>query len=46
MYDGPGIASRYWPNPDDGVKRNGRANFNSSNYAILDEMGSFSSSDK
>lgn len=45
MYDGLGISSRYWPNPDNSVKRNARTNFNSSKYAILDEMGRSSSSD-
>ncbi|KAB1200644.1 putative receptor protein kinase ZmPK1 [Morella rubra] len=46
MYDGPDISSLYWPNPDYNVYQNGRTNYNSSRLAVLDEMGSFSSSDR
>nr|XP_010920495.1 putative receptor protein kinase ZmPK1 [Elaeis guineensis] len=46
IYDGPDISSIYWPNPDDDVFQNDRTKYNSSRYAVLDEMGKFVSSDK
>ncbi|KAA8516373.1 hypothetical protein F0562_016666 [Nyssa sinensis] len=46
IYDGPEISSLYWPNPDFDVYQNGRTNYNSSRIAVLDEMGSFLSSDR
>ncbi|XP_010920772.1 putative receptor protein kinase ZmPK1 [Elaeis guineensis] len=46
IYDGPEISSIYWPNPDNTVFQNGRTTYNSSRYAVLDEMGKFVSSDK
>jgi hypothetical protein len=46
MYDGPDISSLYWPDPDFNVYQNGRTNYNNSRIAVLDEMGTFSSSDK
>ncbi|XP_073107674.1 putative receptor protein kinase ZmPK1 [Elaeis guineensis] len=46
IYDGPEISSIYWPNPDDTVFQNGRTTYNSSRYAVLDEMGKFVSSDQ
>ncbi|KAF8402984.1 hypothetical protein HHK36_011078 [Tetracentron sinense] len=46
MYDGPDISSPYWPNPDFSVFQNGRTNYNSSRIAVIDEMGSFKSSDQ
>lgn len=46
MYDGPDISSLYWPDLDYSLFQNGRTNYNSSRFAILDEMGSFLSSDK
>nr|DAD26552.1 TPA_asm: hypothetical protein HUJ06_028020 [Nelumbo nucifera] len=45
MYEGPDITSVYWPNPEMGVFRNNRTSYNRSRIAVLDEMGSFSSSD-
>eukprot|EP00268_Persea_americana_P016587 TRINITY_DN17866_c2_g1_i1.p1 TRINITY_DN17866_c2_g1~~TRINITY_DN17866_c2_g1_i1.p1 ORF type:complete len:916 (+),score=163.98 TRINITY_DN17866_c2_g1_i1:275-2749(+) len=46
MYDGPEISSLYWPNPDYNVFQNGRSNYNSSRYGVLDEMGLFVASDQ
>lgn len=46
MYDGLDISSLYWPNPDYTLFQNGRTNYNSSRIAVLDDMGSFSSSDR
>jgi hypothetical protein len=46
MYDGPDISSLYWPNPDFTVYQNGRTNYNSSRIAVLDEMGTFLSTDR
>ncbi|KAK9193368.1 hypothetical protein WN944_004065 [Citrus x changshan-huyou] len=46
MYDGPEISSVYWPDPDLNVFQNGRTNYNSSRIAVLDDFGSFSSSDE
>ncbi|XP_031503045.1 putative receptor protein kinase ZmPK1 [Nymphaea colorata] len=45
IYDGPYTSSVYWPNPDNDVFQNGRTKYNSSRYAILDDMGQFISSD-
>ncbi|XP_043698322.1 putative receptor protein kinase ZmPK1 [Telopea speciosissima] len=45
IYDGPEISSIYWPDPGLDVFQNGRTNYNSSRIAILDDMGSFVSSD-
>ncbi|KAK1562923.1 hypothetical protein Q3G72_019164 [Acer saccharum] len=45
LYDGPDTSSVYWPNPDWDVFRNGRTKYNSSRIAVLDDMGSFLSSD-
>ncbi|XP_049936688.1 putative receptor protein kinase ZmPK1 [Nymphaea colorata] len=46
IYDGPNTSSIYWPNPDYSVFQNGRTSYNSSRYAILDDMGRFISSDR
>ncbi|XP_010920496.3 putative receptor protein kinase ZmPK1 [Elaeis guineensis] len=46
IYDGPEISSIYWPKPDYSVFQSGRTTYNSSRYAVLDEMGKFVSSDK
>ncbi|KAM5546477.1 hypothetical protein ABKV19_002419 [Rosa sericea] len=46
MYDGPDISSLYWPDPGYSVSENGRNAVNSSRIAVLDELGSFSSSDE
>ncbi|TXG58691.1 hypothetical protein EZV62_016520 [Acer yangbiense] len=45
IYDGPDTSSVYWPNPDWDVFQNGRTKYNSSRIAVLDDMGSFLSSD-
>ncbi|KAK3226287.1 hypothetical protein Dsin_006149 [Dipteronia sinensis] len=45
IYDGPDTSSVYWPNPDWTVFQNGRTKYNSSRIAVLDDMGSFLSSD-
>ncbi|XP_037413470.1 putative receptor protein kinase ZmPK1 [Triticum dicoccoides] len=45
LYDGPEIASIYWPNPDHNVFDNGRTNYNSSRMGVLDDTGVFVSSD-
>ncbi|KAF3780890.1 putative receptor protein kinase [Nymphaea thermarum] len=46
IYDGPKTSSIYWPSPDNNVFENGRTRYNSSRYAVLDDFGRFSSSDK
>ncbi|KAF3780883.1 G-type lectin S-receptor-like serine/threonine-protein kinase SD2-2 [Nymphaea thermarum] len=46
VYVGPKRSSMYWPNPDNDVFENGRTRYNSSRYAVLDDFGRFSSSDK
>uniref|UniRef100_A0A0D9V3Y6 Receptor-like serine/threonine-protein kinase n=1 Tax=Leersia perrieri TaxID=77586 RepID=A0A0D9V3Y6_9ORYZ len=46
LYDGPEIASIYWPYPGVSVFNNGRTNYNSSRIAILDDTGVFQSSDQ
>ncbi|XP_006644498.2 putative receptor protein kinase ZmPK1 [Oryza brachyantha] len=46
LYDGPEIASIYWPFPGASVFDNGRTNYNSSRIAILDDAGVFQSSDQ
>jgi len=46
IYDGPEISSIYWPNLDLNIFQNGRTTYNSSRIAILDEKGSFVSSDQ
>lgn len=46
IYDGPEISSVYWPNPDYDIYRNGRTNYNSTRLAILDDNGTFLSSDR
>ncbi|KAF6997089.1 hypothetical protein CFC21_013344 [Triticum aestivum] len=45
LYDGPQIASIYWPDRDIGVFGSGRTNYNSSRIAVLDDTGVFLSSD-
>uniref|UniRef100_A0A452ZNN7 non-specific serine/threonine protein kinase n=1 Tax=Aegilops tauschii subsp. strangulata TaxID=200361 RepID=A0A452ZNN7_AEGTS len=45
VYDGPEIASIYWPDRDIGVFGSGRTNYNSSRIAVLDDTGVFLSSD-
>ncbi|KAK0585439.1 hypothetical protein LWI29_028623 [Acer saccharum] len=45
IYDGPDTSSVYWPNPDWDVFQNGRTKYNNSRIAVLDDMGSFLSSD-
>lgn len=45
IYDGPEIASIYWPNPDKDPFQNRRTSYNSSRVAVLDKMGRFLSSD-
>lgn len=46
MYDGPDISSLYWPDPDYNVFQKGRTAYNSSRVAVLDNLGSFLSSDQ
>ncbi|BAB84503.1 S-receptor kinase PK3 precursor-like [Oryza sativa Japonica Group] len=46
LYDGPEIASIYWPLPGLTVFENGRTNYNSTRIAILDDAGVFLSSDQ
>ncbi|XP_020277068.1 putative receptor protein kinase ZmPK1 isoform X2 [Asparagus officinalis] len=46
MYDGPEVSSIYWPDPDNTVWYNGRTNYNSSRYGVLDEQGQFLASDR
>ncbi|XP_031503093.1 putative receptor protein kinase ZmPK1 [Nymphaea colorata] len=46
IYDGPNTSSVYWPNPDYDVFKNGRTKYNSSRYAVLDDMGMLTSSDR
>ncbi|XP_008779061.1 putative receptor protein kinase ZmPK1 [Phoenix dactylifera] len=45
MYDTPEFASVYWPDPENKAWENGRATYNGSKYAVLDDMGQFVSSD-
>lgn len=47
-YDGPDISSVYWPSPNPGfdVFAYGRTSYNSSRIAVLDDFGTFSSSDR
>ncbi|KAF3775447.1 G-type lectin S-receptor-like serine/threonine-protein kinase [Nymphaea thermarum] len=45
IYDGPNTSSIYWPSPYYSLFQNGRTSYNSSRYAILDDMGRFTSSD-
>ncbi|KAH7678137.1 S-receptor-like serine/threonine-protein kinase protein [Dioscorea alata] len=45
-YKGPQVSGIYWPNPDYNIWQNGRYNYNSSRYAVLDESGPFQSSDR
>eukprot|EP01018_Ginkgo_biloba_P021481 Gb_33304 [translate_table: standard] len=45
IYDGLITSSNYWPNPAKNVFENYRAEYNSSRYAVLDELGGFESSD-
>ncbi|XP_047053419.1 putative receptor protein kinase ZmPK1 [Lolium rigidum] len=45
LYDGPEIASIYWPDPDLGIWGSGRTNYNSSRFGILNDAGAFRSSD-
>ncbi|KAI5019824.1 hypothetical protein ZWY2020_044712 [Hordeum vulgare] len=45
LYDGPEIASIYWPDRDIGVFNSGRTNYNSSRTGVLDDNGVFLSSD-
>uniref|UniRef100_A0A0D3ESB0 Receptor-like serine/threonine-protein kinase n=1 Tax=Oryza barthii TaxID=65489 RepID=A0A0D3ESB0_9ORYZ len=46
LYDGPEIASIYWPLPGVSIFDFGRTNYNSSRIAILDDAGVFRSSDR
>ncbi|TQD94482.1 hypothetical protein C1H46_019903 [Malus baccata] len=46
MFDDPDTSSLYWPGPDYTVFVSGRTNYNSSRVAVLDELRTFSSSDK
>ncbi|XP_010672550.3 putative receptor protein kinase ZmPK1 [Beta vulgaris subsp. vulgaris] len=46
IYDGPEVSSIYWPNLFLNVYENGRTNYNSSRIAVLDDTGTFSSSDR
>ncbi|KAK1285013.1 putative receptor protein kinase ZmPK1 [Acorus calamus] len=46
LYDGPEISSLYWPNPDNNPFQNGRTDYNSSRFAVLDDTGRFLSSDQ
>ncbi|KAK9123851.1 hypothetical protein Sjap_013453 [Stephania japonica] len=45
IYDGPEISSIYWPSRDRSVFESGRTYYNSSRIAVLDDLGSFFSSD-
>ncbi|ONM39461.1 putative receptor protein kinase ZmPK1 [Zea mays] len=45
LYDGPEITSIYWPSPDYNALKNGRNRFNSTRVAVLDDLGTFVSSD-
>ncbi|XP_010931186.1 putative receptor protein kinase ZmPK1 [Elaeis guineensis] len=45
IYDTPEFASIYWPDPGHIVWENGRSSYNSSRYAVLDDLGKFVSSD-
>ncbi|XP_010672399.2 putative receptor protein kinase ZmPK1 [Beta vulgaris subsp. vulgaris] len=46
IYDGPEISSIYWPDITLHAYQNGRTHANNSRIAILDDMGTFSSSDQ
>ncbi|KAK3003148.1 hypothetical protein RJ639_018674 [Escallonia herrerae] len=46
FYDGPETSSIYWPNLAFSIFQNGRASYNSSRIAVLDDMGRFASSDR
>ncbi|KMT15484.1 hypothetical protein BVRB_3g058390 [Beta vulgaris subsp. vulgaris] len=46
IYDGPEVSSIYWPNLFLNIYENGRTNYNSSRIAVLDDTGTFSSSDR
>ena len=46
VYDGPEISSLYWPDPNFNVFLSGRTVYNNSRIAILDDMGTFVSSDQ
>jgi hypothetical protein len=46
LYDGPEIASIYWPDPDLGIWGSQRTNYNSSRVGILNDAGAFRSSDR
>ncbi|KAJ3668917.1 hypothetical protein LUZ60_010867 [Juncus effusus] len=46
LYDGPEISSIYWPDPDIDKWNNGRTDYNSSRFALLDDFGQFNASDK
>ncbi|KAK9946466.1 hypothetical protein M0R45_011931 [Rubus argutus] len=45
LFDGPEISSVYWPNPAYVSWDNARSTYNSSRTAVLDSLGSFTSSD-
>ncbi|XP_010262649.1 PREDICTED: putative receptor protein kinase ZmPK1 [Nelumbo nucifera] len=45
MYDGPDITTLSWPNIELAVFRNNRTSYNRTRIAVLDEQGSFTSSD-
>ncbi|EHA8591973.1 putative receptor protein kinase ZmPK1 [Cocos nucifera] len=45
IYDTPELASIYWPDPGHAMWKDGRSTYNSSRYAVLDDMGQFVSSD-
>ena len=46
VYDGPEMSSIYWPNPDNDIYQDGRTTYNSTRVAILDDNGTFFSSDR
>ncbi|KAL5227602.1 hypothetical protein ABZP36_015867 [Zizania latifolia] len=46
LYDGPEVASLYWPLPDMTIYQTGQANYNSSRIAVLNNTGVFLSSDQ
>ncbi|CAI9779068.1 unnamed protein product [Fraxinus pennsylvanica] len=43
--DSPETSSIYWPYPGVNIYENGRTNYNASRRAVLDDMGTFQSSD-
>ncbi|EOY07395.1 S-locus lectin protein kinase family protein, putative [Theobroma cacao] len=45
LYNGPLLSSVYWPNSVSTIFYNGRTPYNSSRIAVLNEIGSFKSSD-